>query len=198
MPLWLEHASGKNGISLTSRIQPEPNPSDLSHLCYADKKHAQYKVIVKLLGSFRLTALNRHLHRYCIFTELVPETVFQSLHHSCASELQIVILSYERDQTISSSLKILREPACYNFILFHFRKSYLHCSSRTNSVVTGSIAPFLIDATTSHGIPLCALFCKGLHRYKPDLIRKSLSEWAVSYPTRYFALLYLRRTLSSS
>ena len=30
-------------------------------------------------------------------------------------------------------------------------------------------------------------FCKGLHRYKPNLIRKSLSGWAVSYPTRYFA-----------
>ena len=87
LPYWLEHAFGKNGISLTSRIQPKSNPSDLSHLFYADKKHAQYKVIVKLLGSFRLTALNRHLHRYCIFTELVPETVFQSLHHSCASEL---------------------------------------------------------------------------------------------------------------
>src|SRR3989344_7652115 len=68
LPYWLEHAFGKNGISLTSRIQPKSNPSDLSHLCYADKKHAQYQVIVKLLGSFRLTALNRHLHRYCIFT----------------------------------------------------------------------------------------------------------------------------------
>ena len=59
----------------------------VSHIFYAVKKHAQYQVIVKLLGSFRLTALNRHLHRYCIFTELVPETVSQSLHHSCASEL---------------------------------------------------------------------------------------------------------------
>ena len=87
LPFWLEHILKKNGISLTSRIHPKTNPSDLSHLCYAVQKHAQYKVIVKLLGSFRLTALNRHLHRYCIFTELVPETVLQSLHHSCASEL---------------------------------------------------------------------------------------------------------------
>src|SRR3989338_8718645 len=86
LPYWLEHASQKNGISLTSRVQPKPYTSNLSHLCYATKKHAQYQVIVKLLGSFRLTALHRHLHRYCIFTELVPETVLQSLHHSCASE----------------------------------------------------------------------------------------------------------------
>jgi hypothetical protein len=47
----------------------------------------QYQVAVKLLGSFRLTAGNRHLHRYCIFTEQVPETVLQSLHYSSASEL---------------------------------------------------------------------------------------------------------------
>ena len=49
--------------------------------------YIQYQVAVKLLGSFRLTAGKRHLHRYCIFTEQVPETVLQSLHHSCASEL---------------------------------------------------------------------------------------------------------------
>lgn len=87
LPFWLEHAFKKNGISLLSRFHPKTKTSDLSHLFYAVQKHAQYQVIVKLLGSFRLTALNRHLHRYCIFTELVPETVPQSLHHSCASEL---------------------------------------------------------------------------------------------------------------
>ena len=96
MPYWLEHAFGKNGISLLGRIRPKTNTSDPSHLYYADKKHAQYQVIVKLLGSFRLTALNRHLHRYCIFTELVPETVPQSLHHSCASELHSTLTSLTR------------------------------------------------------------------------------------------------------
>jgi hypothetical protein len=49
--------------------------------------YAQYQAAVKLLGSFRLSAGNRHLHRYCIFTEQVFETVLQSLRHSCASEL---------------------------------------------------------------------------------------------------------------
>ena len=58
-----------------------------SHLCSADTKHIQYQAIVKLLGSFRLTAGNRHVHRYCIFTELLLETVSQSLRHSCTSEL---------------------------------------------------------------------------------------------------------------
>ena len=58
-----------------------------SHLCYALIKQPQYEATVKLLGSFRLTAGNRHLHRYCIFTEQVLETVSQSLRLSCTSEL---------------------------------------------------------------------------------------------------------------
>ena len=60
---------------------------NLSHLCYASNEYTQYQAVVKLLGSFRLSAGNRHLHRYCIFTELILETVPQSLHHSCTSEL---------------------------------------------------------------------------------------------------------------
>ena len=59
----------------------------VSHLFYAIEKYTQYQIVVKLPGSFRLTALNRHLHRYCIFTEQISETVPHSLHHSCASEL---------------------------------------------------------------------------------------------------------------
>lgn len=59
------------------------------HLRYACKTYTQNQVAVKLLGSFRLTAGNRHLHRYCIFTEQVSETVLQALHYSCASELHV-------------------------------------------------------------------------------------------------------------
>ena len=59
----------------------------VSHLCYAYTTQSQYQAVVKLLGSFRLTTGNRHLHRYCIFTEQVLETVFHSLRHSCTSEL---------------------------------------------------------------------------------------------------------------
>src|SRR3989344_3394073 len=87
LPCRLVHTTRKNGISLASRLQPKPQPSNLSHLCYAVASYTQYQDTVKLLGSFRLTAGNRHLHRYCIFTELFSETVPQSLHHSCASEL---------------------------------------------------------------------------------------------------------------
>src|SRR3989344_4682344 len=78
----------------------------VSRLCYAAEKHTQYQVIVKLLGSFRLTAGNRHLHRYCIFTELFPETVPQSLRHSCTSELTrqgISLFTSLMRSTISSS-----------------------------------------------------------------------------------------------
>src|SRR3989344_2059822 len=60
---------------------------NLSHLCYAVSTYTQYQATVKLLGSFRLAAGRGHLHPHCIFTELFPETVVQSLRHSCASEL---------------------------------------------------------------------------------------------------------------
>ncbi len=153
-------------------------------------RHTQYQVVVKLPGSFRLTAGNRHLHRYCIFTELVPETVLQSLHHSCASELHFVCPSYERDQTISSSLKFLREPAFYNFILYRVRKSYLHYSIKNKFSRYGVTIDNKADRT-SHGIPLCAQFCKGLHRYKPDLIQKSLFGWAVFLPDKVFRSSHL-------
>ena len=124
LPLWLEHAFRKNGISLTSRFQPKPKTLDLSHLCYAVKKHAQYQVIVKLLGSFRLTALNRHLHRYCIFTELVPETVLQSLHHSCASELHVYFV---KPQNILWTKPTITSGVDYIFIstLFAFSLLYI-------------------------------------------------------------------------
>jgi len=57
------------------------------HLRYASKKYRQYQVAVKLPGSFRLAAGNRHLHRYCIFTERVFETVAQTLHYSTRRNL---------------------------------------------------------------------------------------------------------------
>jgi hypothetical protein len=73
-------------ISLTTPDYPKVS-FKVSPLCYVCKSYPQYQVAVKLLGSFRLTAGNRHLHRYCIFTEQIPETVLQSLYHSCTSEL---------------------------------------------------------------------------------------------------------------
>ena len=66
---------------------PQEDRFKVSHLCYAYITQPQYQAVVKLLGSFRLTTGNRHLHRYCIFTEQVLETVFHSLRHSCTSEL---------------------------------------------------------------------------------------------------------------
>lgn len=72
----------------------------VSHLFYAGITQPQYQAVVKLLGSFRLTTGNRHLHRYCIFTEQILETVFQSLRHSCTSELtrQGITLYYSSQQ----------------------------------------------------------------------------------------------------
>ncbi len=86
LPYRLENITNKMAISLTTPGYPKV-PFKVSPLCYVCKSYPQYQVAVKLLGSFRLTAGNRHLHRYCIFTEQIPETVLQSLHHSCTSEL---------------------------------------------------------------------------------------------------------------
>ena len=73
---------------------PQEECFKVSHLCYAYNTQPQYEAVVKLLGSFRLTTGNRHLHRYCIFTERVLETVFQSLRHSCTSELRVYPCSH--------------------------------------------------------------------------------------------------------
>ena len=67
-----------------------------SHLFYASQSYTQYQATVKLLGSFRLTAGNRHLHRYCIFTELFSETVAQTLHYSTRQNLPDKELRYLR------------------------------------------------------------------------------------------------------
>src|SRR3989344_6402413 len=64
----------------------------VSHLCYATHPYIQYQITVKLLGSFRLAAGRRHLHRPCIFTKQIPETVPNSLYHSCASELHLSLI----------------------------------------------------------------------------------------------------------
>ena len=67
-----------------------------SQLRYASKTYSQNQVAVKLLGSFRLTVGNRHLHRYCIFTERVFETVLQTLHFSTRQNLPDKELRYLR------------------------------------------------------------------------------------------------------
>ena len=66
----------------------------VSHLCYATHPYIQYQITVKLLGSFRLAAGRRHLHRPCIFTKQIPETVPNSLYHSCASELHLSLIVF--------------------------------------------------------------------------------------------------------
>src|SRR3989338_7715674 len=85
-----------------------------SHLRYASKTYSQYQVVVKLLGSFRLAAGNRHLHRYCIFTELFPETVAQSLHYSCASELHVHRSTCTHTNIrIDTNLRMATNPLCF-------------------------------------------------------------------------------------
>ena len=91
-PPRLENITNKMAISLSTPRYPRVR-FKVSPLCYVCKSYPQYQTAVKLLGSFRLTAGNRHLHRYCIFTEQIPETVLQSLYHSCTSELHYSLLN---------------------------------------------------------------------------------------------------------
>ena len=75
-----------------------------SHLRYAAKTYTQYQVVVKLLGSFRLSAGNRHLHRYCIFTERFSETVAQTLHYSTRRNLPDKELRYLRTVIVTADI----------------------------------------------------------------------------------------------
>ena len=101
-------------ISLSSRVQPKPYTSNLSSLFYAVIEHTQYQARVKLTGSFRLSAARGHLHPHCIFTELLPETVPQSLRHSCTSELtrQGISLFYSSRRTLSSAFNLAIVKSC--------------------------------------------------------------------------------------
>ena len=112
-PCTLASAHVKMTISFASRAEPKSYTSNLSSLYYAWHEQLQYQARVKLTGSFRLSAGNRHLHRYCIFTELLPETVPQSLHLSCTSELtrQGISLFYSSRRTLSSS-SLLAKGRC--------------------------------------------------------------------------------------
>ena len=84
-----------------------------SLLRYAEKSYPQYQITVKLLGSFRLAAGRRHLHRPCIFTGQMLETVPKSLYHSCASELtrQGISLFVSLQRTISSSFDFAQDKS---------------------------------------------------------------------------------------
>ena len=113
----------------------------VSHLCYATHPYIQYQITVKLLGSFRLAAGRRHLHRPCIFTKQIPETVANSLYHSCASELtrQGISLFVSFQRTISSSSNKL---LCFRSTTYGL--SFESCCCRTVTRVTAYRGSFAL------------------------------------------------------
>ena len=119
---------------------PQKANFKVSLLRYAFETYFQCQVVVKLPGSFRLTAGNRHLHRYCIFTERVPETVLWSLRHSCASELHCVISFYKEYQTISSSQRFLH----FCFRIFSF-SPWIHFKRKTHYFIQSVFFPVHIS-----------------------------------------------------
>ena len=50
------------------------------------------------MGSFRLSRKNPHLHGYFNFTEIVAETVEQSLHYSCRTPIMCLGISLPQDR----------------------------------------------------------------------------------------------------
>ena len=97
------------------RLQnPRENSFKVYHLRYASLKYRQYQVTVKLLGSFRLAAGNRHLHRYCIFTERFSETVAQTLHYSTRRNLPDKELRYLRTIIVIADIhQGLQQSPCH-------------------------------------------------------------------------------------
>lgn len=101
----------------------------VSHLRFAFKTKSQYLTTVKLPGSSRLAAGNRHLYRYCIFTERVFETALQSLRHSCASELHVLYIAYlwlisEANPTITSGTDYIFISTLWEFPLLYIFFSF--------------------------------------------------------------------------
>ena len=61
------------------------------------------------MGSFRLTTGTEHLHSHCNFAELIVETVWKSLCHSCRSELtrqgiSLVLVTLLSEETVISTV----------------------------------------------------------------------------------------------
>ena len=103
-----------------------------SHLRYASKTYTQYQVVVKLLGSFRLSAGNRHLHRYCIFTERFSETVAQTLHYSTRRNLPDKELRYLRTVIVTADIHQGLHRAAIHLATYHQQwLTFWHWSSVT-------------------------------------------------------------------
>lgn len=69
----------------------------ISSLCCANIIHNQYKIVVKVLGTFRLTMGTPHLHGELNFTKLMLKTVRKSLNHSCRSQITRQGISLPQD-----------------------------------------------------------------------------------------------------
>ncbi len=133
---------------------PQEDRFKVSHLCYAYDTQPQYQAVVKLLGSFRLTTGNRHLHRYCIFTERVLETVFHSLRHSCTSELTRQGITLYYSFNVGPYLHPIARGATYG----------LSFESRIQSI-------FRLKEVAFYDVSLSTLFTVSYNRPNPFRVR---------------------------
>jgi hypothetical protein len=90
-----------------------------SHLFYTQNFSIQCITIVKVAGSFRLAAGTSHLHEDFNFTELVLETVGQSLRHSCRTPIkcQGVSLPLDRQNYSRRLLRVSIKAKTFQFNL---------------------------------------------------------------------------------
>ncbi len=83
----LETQQSKGGIPRVTPPKLTPRFLSLPPILYMNYRISVLSCSKSSMGSFRLVAGNRHLHRYYNFAGWAVETVPKSLRHSCGSEL---------------------------------------------------------------------------------------------------------------
>jgi len=101
--------------NLLAQISKNNSP----HILHTKFFNTVYDTIVKVAGSFRLAVGTLHLHKDFNFTELVLETVGQSLRHSCRTPIkcQGVSLPLDRQNYSRRLLGVIVKAKTFRFNL---------------------------------------------------------------------------------
>ena len=102
------------------------------------------------MGSFRLVAGNRHLHRYYNFAGRVIETVPRSLHHSCGSELTDKEFRYLRTVIVTAAVYW-----GFNSMLAHLLLTFQHRAGVSSYTSSFDLAETCVFAKQLPGPILC-------------------------------------------
>ena len=133
------------------------------------------------MGSFRLAAGNRHLHRYYNFAGWVVETVPRSLHHSCGRNLPDKEFRYLR--TVIVTAAVYRG---FNSELALLLLTFRHRAGVSPYTSSFDLAETCVFAKQSPGPILCGSFEHSLFR-----------SYGVNLPSSLTTLLPLALEFSS-